>query len=138
MAHFEDDDPPIKTGASTKAFRDGWDRIFGEEEKSDVTENAMREALEKSVRDPEKAATFPVAGDSDAIEIRLTSWLWHCKVCNCYVSDPSGHDYHALIKLDKMPENPEKAPDRCATCGWTLAEKPEDGCVVANCSMRNK
>ena len=62
VAHFEDDEPPIKTHPASKEYRENYDRIFGE----------------------------------------------------------------------------KKAPDRCATCGWTLAEKPEDGCVVANCSMRNK
>jgi hypothetical protein len=35
MAHMVDDDPPIKTGAASKAYRDNFDRIFGEEEKSE-------------------------------------------------------------------------------------------------------
>ncbi len=30
MSHFEDDDPPIKTHAASKEYRDNFDRIFGE------------------------------------------------------------------------------------------------------------
>lgn len=37
MPHMVDDDPPIKTGAASTAYRDNWERIFGEEETPDVT-----------------------------------------------------------------------------------------------------
>ncbi len=30
MSHIEDDEPPIKTGVTSNAYRDNWDRIFGE------------------------------------------------------------------------------------------------------------
>lgn len=29
MPRIVDDDPPIKTGAASKEYRDNWDRIFG-------------------------------------------------------------------------------------------------------------
>lgn len=32
MSRIVDDDPPIKTGAATQAYRDNYDRIFGEPE----------------------------------------------------------------------------------------------------------
>ena len=31
---------------------------------------------------------------------------------------------------------PDTDPDRCAVCGWPLANQPEGGCVRGNCSER--
>ena len=32
MSRIEDDEPPIKTGVTSNAYRENWDRIFGEKE----------------------------------------------------------------------------------------------------------
>lgn len=43
MSHTVDDDPPIKTHPASKEYRDGWERIFGEDkdepESGDVVES---------------------------------------------------------------------------------------------------
>jgi hypothetical protein len=46
MAHMVDDDPPIKTGAASKAYRDNFDRIFGEEDEvGDITPEIIEYVL---------------------------------------------------------------------------------------------
>jgi hypothetical protein len=32
MSRIVDDEPPIKTGVASQAYKDGWERIFGEKE----------------------------------------------------------------------------------------------------------
>lgn len=40
---------------------------------------------------------------------------------------PEVDDHRRLVEDDDT---------RCAVCGWTLAERPEQGCVRGNCSQR--
>ena len=57
MSHIEDDEPPIKTGVTSNAYRDNWERVFGEARKCTPDELAV---------DPTR--------DTDAIECTLRSY----------------------------------------------------------------
>ena len=63
MSRIVDDEPPIKSHVANRAFRDNYDRIFGEPA-VDVPSDALCEQIEKACD----------ALDADAIECRLTSY----------------------------------------------------------------
>lgn len=42
MSRVVDDDPPIKTHAATDAYRDNWERIFGEKKTEETKPVAVR------------------------------------------------------------------------------------------------
>lgn len=63
----------IRTKPPSDVYRDGWDRVFGAES------------------EPEHPRS------SDGIDVRVKSWMWFCRVCDCYVSDPENHQFHAVI-----------------------------------------
>lgn len=100
MPHFEDDEP-IKTHAANKAYRDNWDRMFGEEPRVAAGENTVE--TDPSVQ----PGDFEVRGfvgksmvsDVDAIEMRLKAWGYRCNTCDKIVYDPENHQYHAAVKL---------------------------------------
>ncbi len=63
MTRIVDDDPPIKTGVSSKEYRDNWDRIFGDASGSSHDVEARR------------VAPAPDAfADPDEIDIALKSY----------------------------------------------------------------
>lgn len=54
MSRIVDDDPPIKTHAANQAYRDNWDRIFGEPEPERfVTVDHFCATCEALVADPD-------------------------------------------------------------------------------------
>lgn len=57
MSHIVDDDPPIKTHAASQAYRDNWDRMFGQpEEPVVITIDHRCETCRALVPDPETHA----------------------------------------------------------------------------------
>jgi hypothetical protein len=36
---------------------------------------------------------------TDAIETRIATYMWFCKMCDAYVSDPENHTVHGVIKV---------------------------------------
>jgi hypothetical protein len=51
-------------------------------------------------------------------------------------AESAGPDVDALVHKHVMGVVVDEA--RCRDCGWYLAERPEEGCVPGNCSMRPK
>jgi len=52
-----------------------------------------------------------VSEQSDELRLTFRIPLWYCRVCDCLVSKPEDHQYHAVIRMtadDPMPtlENP--------------------------------
>lgn len=51
-------------------------------------------------------------------------------------AESAGPDVDALVHKHVMGVVVDEA--RCRECGWYMAERPEEGCVPGNCSMRPK
>ena len=61
----------IRSKPSTDAYRDAWERVFADAE--------------------------PEPRNTDAINVKIKTYLWKCETCQAYVSDPENHQDHVTI-----------------------------------------
>lgn len=79
-----DDDPPIKTRAATQAYRDNWDRIFGEKEPEAKPDEDAIECTVKSYANYIAPAVNGVINDVEPVGVEI-GWL-----CPCH--EPNGDE----------------------------------------------
>ena len=121
MRHTIDDEPPIKTGVSTQAYKDGWERTFGEKE-------------------PEPTCEYPTKADTTLIFMPS-----HVDNTGAFCRNRGQTERAALADHDacytcnefaEIPE-PEPAPEpvrntfpeTCLTCGTNLDDISINWCA---------